>query len=428
MNQPAENLAADPKGQLSTPGHKPALDIARVRADFPILQREVNGKPLVYLDTAASAQRPRQVIDAVAGFYAEHNANIHRGVHQLSQEATDLYEGARDTLARFINAPSRDELVFTRGTTESINLVAQAYLRPRIEPGDQIIVSRMEHHSNIVPWQLLCEQTGAELKVIPFNERGELDMDAYADLLNPRVKLVGIVAVSNALGTINPVADMARMAREYDIPLLVDGAQATPHGTVDVQAMGCTFFCFSGHKMYGPTGIGGLWAPMDVLKAMAPYQGGGEMIRTVSFEKTEYNDPPGKFEAGTPNIAGAVGLGAAATWLEDLGLDAVAAYEAELLAAGTERLLQVEGLEVVGTARHKAGVISFTIDGIHPHDIGTIIDHYGVAIRTGHHCAMPAIAQFGLPATARASLGVYNTAEEFDVLADALERTREMFA
>ncbi len=418
MSRPAEHVEAGAAG---------GLDIARIRADFPILQREIHGKPLVYLDTAASAQRPRQVIDAVSNFYAEHNANIHRGVHQLSQEATDLYEGARDTLARFINAPSRDELVFTRGTTESINLVAQAYLRPRLEPGDQILVSRMEHHSNIVPWQLLCEQTGAELKVIPINDAGELDLDAYHDLLNPRVRLVGIVAVSNALGPVNPVADMARAASELDIPVLVDGAQATPHAPVDVQALGCTFFCFSGHKMYGPTGIGGLWAPMDILKAMEPYQGGGEMIRTVTFEETVYNDPPGKFEAGTPNIAGAIGLGAAATWLEGLGLDAVAAYEAELLAAGTERLLQVEGLRVVGTARHKAGVISFTLDGIHPHDIGTIIDHYGVAIRTGHHCAMPAIAQFGLPATARASLGVYNVVEEFDVLADALERTREMF-
>ncbi len=419
MSQPAEHVKADAAG---------TLDIARIRADFPILQREIHGKPLVYLDTAASAQRPRQVIDAVADFYAEHNANIHRGVHLLSQEATDLYEGARDTLARFINAPSRDELVFTRGTTESINLVAQAYLRPKLEPGDQILVSRMEHHSNIVPWQLLCEQTGAELKVIPFNEAGELDIDAYRALLNPRVRLVGIVAVSNALGTINPVAEMSQAAGEFDIPVLVDGAQATPHAPVDVQALGCTFFCFSGHKMYGPTGIGGLWAPMDVLKAMDPYQGGGEMIRTVTFEETVYNDPPGKFEAGTPNVAGAVGLGAAATWLQELGLEAVAAYEAELLAAGTKRLLEVEGLRVVGTARHKAGVISFVLDGIHPHDIGTIIDHYGVAIRTGHHCAMPAIAQFGVPATARASLGVYNTVEEFDVLAEALERTREMFA
>lgn len=415
MSRPAEQL-------------RPGLDVARVRADFPILDREIHGKPLVYLDTAASAQRPRQVIDAVSRFYGEHNANIHRGVHTLSQEATDDYEGARDRLARFINAPSRDELVFTRGTTESINLVAQAWLRPRLNPGDQILVSRMEHHANIVPWQILCEQTGAELKVIPFNEAGELDMEAYHDLLNPKVRLVGIVAVSNALGTINPVAEISAAARALDIPVLVDGAQATPHGVVDVQAMGCTFFCFSGHKMYGPTGVGGLWAPMDVLEAMEPYQGGGEMIRKVTFEHTEYNDPPGKFEAGTPNIAGAIGLAAAADYLDGLGLDNVAAHEAELLRVGTEKLLAVDGLTIVGTAANKAGVISFVIEGIHPHDIGTIIDHYGVAIRTGHHCAMPAIAEFHVPATARASFGVYNTIEEIDVLVDALEHTRAMFA
>ena len=415
MSRPAEQVRA-------------GLDVARVRADFPILTREVHGKPLVYLDTAASAQRPRQVIDAVSRFYSEHNANIHRGVHTLSQEATDDYEGARDRLARFINAPSRDELVFTRGTTESINLVAQAYFRSRLEPGDQILVSRMEHHANIVPWQMLCEQTGAELKVIPFNAAGELDMEAYQELLNPKVRLVGVVAVSNALGTINPVAEISAAARALDIPVLVDGAQATPHDVVDVQAMGCTFFCFSGHKMYGPTGVGGLWAPRAVLEAMEPYQGGGEMIRKVTFEHTEYADPPGKFEAGTPNIAGAVGLAAAADYLDGLGLDNVAAHEAELLRVGTEKLLAVEGLRIVGTAAKKAGVISFVIDGIHPHDIGTIIDHYGVAIRTGHHCAMPAIAEFDVPATARASFGVYNTVEEIDVLVDALNQTREMFA
>jgi cysteine desulfurase/selenocysteine lyase len=406
----------------------PGLDVERVRADFPILQREVHGKPLVYLDTAASAHRPLAVIEAVDDFYRNHNANIHRGVHTLSQEATDLYESARERVARFINAPARDELIFTRGTTESINLVAQAYLRQKLGPGDRIVVSRMEHHANIVPWQMLCEQTGAELAVIPFDATGTLDMDAFHDLLDERVKLVGIVMVSNALGTVNPVADICAAARALDIPVLVDGAQAMPHDAVDVQALGCTFFCFSGHKMYGPTGIGGVWAPMDVLEAMAPYQGGGEMIRKVTFESTEYADPPNKFEAGTPNIAGAVGLGAAVDWLEGLGMDNVAAHEAAVLAAGTERLSNVEGLRIVGTAAHKAGVISFTMDGIHPHDIGTIIDHYGVAIRTGHHCAMPAIAQFGLPATARASLGVYNTAEEFDVLVEALEGVKGMFS
>ncbi len=422
MSEDAAQYAVTPVTDPDAP-----LDVAAIRAQFPILERQVHGKPLVYFDTAASAQRPRAVIEAVSGFYETKNANIHRGVHLLSQEATDAYEGARTRIAKFINAPSRDELVFTRGTTESINLVAQAYLRPKLGPGDEIVVSRMEHHSNIVPWQMLCEQTGATLKVIPITDTGELDLDALDDLLTPNVKLLGIVHVSNALGTVNPVAEICALARERGIPVLVDGAQAAPHQRVDVQAIGCDFYCFSAHKMYGPTGIGALWAPMATLEAMEPYQGGGEMIRKVSFEGTEYAPPPGKFEAGTPNIAGAVGFGAAVDWLEGLGLDRVAAYEARLLAAGTEKLLTVPGLRIVGTAKRKAGVISFTLDGIHPHDIGTIIDHYGVAIRTGHHCAMPAIAHFNLPATARASLGVYNTVEEFDVLVDALNGVREMF-
>ncbi len=403
------------------------FDVERVRKDFPILQRSIHGKPLVYLDTAASAQRPLAVIEAVDNFYRNHNANIHRGVHTLSQEATDLYEAARARLARFINAPSEREVVFTRGTTESINLVAQAYLRPALKPGDEILVSRMEHHSNIVPWQMLCKQTGAVLKSIPFDERGVLDMDAFHELLTDRVKLVGIVMVSNALGSVNPVKEMCAAAGAMDIPVLVDGAQAMPHQAVDVQDLGCTFFCFSGHKMYGPTGIGGLWAPFEVLDAMEPYQGGGEMIRKVSFETTEFNDPPGKFEAGTPNIAGAIGLGAAAGYLDSLGMAQITAYEAELLRAGTERLETVPGLRIVGTAPNKAGVLSFVMEGVHPHDIGTIIDHHGVAIRTGHHCAMPAIADLGLPATARASLGLYNTVQEMDVLAEALEKTRAMF-
>lgn len=414
--------------QVASPLETPAFDVDRVREDFPILQREVHGKPLVYLDTAASAQRPQAVIDAVSDFYANHNANIHRGVHTLSQEATDLYEGARARLAGFINAPAEREVVFTRGTTESINLVAQAYLRERLQPGDEILVSRMEHHSNIVPWQLLCEQTGAVLKSIPFHGNGELDMQAFHELLTDRVRLVGIVMVSNALGTINPVQDICTAASARGIPVLVDGAQAMPHEAVDVQALGCTFFCFSGHKMYGPTGIGGLWAPYEVLEAMSPYQGGGEMIRKVSFESTEYNDPPGKFEAGTPNIAGAIGLAAAAAYLERLGMDNIAAHEAALLEAGTRKLNTVPGLRLVGTAPRKAGVLSFVIEGIHPHDIGTIIDHHGVAIRTGHHCAMPAIADLGLPATARASLGLYNTEAELDRLVEALEHTRAMFS
>lgn len=406
----------------------PAYDVQRVRADFPILQREVHGKPLVYFDTAASAQRPLAVIEATDHFYRQLNANIHRGVHCLSQEATEAYEGARDRVAAFVNAPSRDELVFTRGTTESINLVAQAFLRPILKAGDEILISHMEHHSNIVPWQILCGQTGAVLKVAPINTRGELELDAMLGMLTENVKLVGIGHVSNALGTVNPVAEICTAARALGIPVLVDGAQAMPHQAVDVQALGCEFYCFSGHKMYGPTGIGGLWAPLATLEAMPPYQGGGEMIKTVSFEGTEYNEPPGKFEAGTPNIAGAVGLGAAVDYLESLGMDEIARYEAGLMAYATEQLSAIDGLRIIGTAAKKAGVISFTLDDIHPNDIGTIIDHYGVAIRTGHHCAMPVIRHFGLPATARASLGIYNTAAEVDVLVDALHKTKAMFA
>jgi len=403
------------------------FDIDRVRGDFPILQRQVHNRPLVYFDTAASAQRPLAVIEATNRFYRENNANIHRGVHLLSQEATEAYEGARDRIAAFIKAPSRDELVFTRGTTESINLVSQAYLRPRLQQGDQVLISHMEHHSNIVPWQILCKQSGAELKVVPINDRGELEWDAFVGLLNDRVKMLAIVHVSNALGTVNPIADLCRAAHDHGIPVLVDGAQAMPHQPVDVQALGCDFYCFSGHKMYGPTGIGALWAPLETLRDMEPYQGGGEMIRTVSFEETVYNDPPGKFEAGTPNIAGAVGLGAAVDYLSGLGMDNIAAYETDLLAYATDTLSSIDGLRIVGTARHKAGVISFMLDDIHPNDIGTIIDLHGVAIRTGHHCAMPAIRHFGLPATCRASLGIYNTRDEVDVLHDALLAARKMF-
>jgi len=404
-----------------------AWDIDRIRADFPILTREVHGKPLVYFDTAATAHRPRAVIEAVSGFYRDHNANIHRGVHTLSQEATEAYETARSRVARFINAPAAGEVVFTRGTTESINLVANSYLKPRIEAGDEILITHMEHHANIVPWQMLCEHTGARLRVAPINRRGELEMDAFRDMLSDRVKLVGVVHISNALGTVNPVREMCEAAAAYGIPVLVDGAQALPHQPVDVQQLGCAFYCFSGHKMYGPTGIGGLWSNMETLRAMPPYQGGGEMISVVSFEGTTYADPPGRFEAGTPNIAGAIGLGAAVDYLEGLGMERVAAAEARLLAYATEKLSGVEGLEVVGQAGNKAGVISFTMDGIHPNDIGTLIDHYGIAIRTGHHCAMPAVKYFGLPATARASFGIYNTPQEVDLMVDALERIRSMF-
>jgi len=403
------------------------LDVEKVRADFPILQRTVHGKPLVYLDSAASAQRPLAVIDAVGDFYRKHNANIHRGVHTLSQEATDDHEQARIKVAGFINAPTEQECVFTRGTTESINLVAYSFLRPRLQAGDEILISWMEHHSNIVPWQLLCEETGAVLKVVPMNQRGELEMDALEEMLNERVKLLAIVQVSNALGTVNPVAEICAMAKQHGIPVLVDGAQATPHMAVDVQALGCDFYCFSGHKMYGPTGIGVLWGRYEHLTAMRPYQGGGEMIRHVTFEKSEFNDAPGKFEAGTPNIAGAIGLGAAVDYLQGLGMENVAAWEAQVLAYGTEKLAQIPGFRMIGTAAHKAGVMSFVLGDIHANDVGTLVDLHGVAIRTGHHCAMPVVQFFGLPATARASLGIYNTFEEIDILSDALEKTIGMF-
>ena len=404
-----------------------ALDVEKVRADFPILQRTVHGKPLVYLDSAASAQRPLAVIDAIDNFYRRHNANIHRGVHTLSQEATEDHEQARIKVAGFINAPSEQECVFTRGTTESINLVAYSFLRPRLKAGDEILISWMEHHSNIVPWQLLCEETGAVLKVVPMNQRGELEMDVLAEMLTERVKLLAIVQISNALGTINPVAKICALAKQHGIPVLVDGAQATPHQAVDVQALGCDFYCFSGHKMYGPTGIGVLWGRYEHLQAMRPYQGGGEMIRHVTFEKSEFNDAPGKFEAGTPNIAGAIGLGAAVDYLQGLGMENVAAWEAQVLAYGTEKLEQIPGFRMIGTAAHKAGVMSFVLGDIHANDVGTLVDLHGVAIRTGHHCAMPTVQFFGLPATARASLGIYNTFEEIDILADALEKTIGMF-
>ncbi len=406
---------------------KPTFDVNRIRQDFPILARTVHGKPLVYLDTAASAQRPLAVIEATDRFYREHNANVHRGVHTLSQEATDLYEGGRRALARHINAYSEREVVFTRGTTESVNLVAQSFLRPRLQPGDEILVTHMEHHSNIVPWQILCEQTGAVLRVAPIDQRGELQLDKLEAMLSERVKLLGIVHVSNALGTINPVAQVCRMASRHDIPVLVDGAQALPHTTVDVQALGCAFYCLSAHKMYGPTGIGALWAREATLDAMPPWQGGGEMIERVTFECSTWNVLPAKFEAGTPNIAGAVGLGAAVHYLEALGMDAIAAHEHEVLTYATGRLQEIDDLRIIGTARDKAGVISFTLGDIHPHDLGTVIDHYGVALRTGHHCTMPVMQFFGVPATARASFGLYNTLAEVDVLAEALQQVREMF-
>ena len=397
-----------------------------MRRDFPILTRMVHGHPLVYLDTAASAQRPLAVIEATDRFYRMHNANVHRGVHTLSQEATDQYEAARQALAGFINASSAREVVFTRGTTESINLVAQSFVRPRVGPGDEIVVTHMEHHSNIVPWQMVCEQTGARLRVAPMDSRGELMLDELEAMLSGRVKMLGLVHISNALGTINPVKRICEMAHRQGVPVLVDGAQAMPHAAVDVQSLGCDFYCLSGHKMYGPTGIGALWATEQILDSMPPWQGGGEMIRTVTFEKTEYNELPAKFEAGTPNIAGGVGLGAAVAYLKSLGMRSIAAHEQELLEYGTRKLSAIAGLTIIGTAREKASVISFTLEGVHPHDLGTLVDHFGIALRTGHHCAMPVMQFFNLPATARASFGLYNTIAEIDLLAAAIERVRSM--
>jgi len=415
-------MSASPLPQSTRP------EFAALREDFPILHQQVHGKPLAYLDNAASSQRPRQVIDAVTHYEEHDHANIHRGVHTLSQRATDAFEGARKRIAGFINAASERETIFTRGTTEAINLVAQAYARPRLQPGDQVLITWMEHHSNIVPWQMVCEQTGAKLLVAPIDERGQLRMDEFERLLGPRTRLVAAVHVSNALGTINPVAEMITLAHDRGVPVLLDGAQAVPHGSVDVQALGCDFYAFSGHKMYGPTGIGVLYGREALLEDMPPWQGGGDMIRMVRFDRTEYNDLPWKFEAGTPNISGVVGLGAAVDYLGAIGMDAIAAREQELLAYATERLLQVPGLRPIGTAAHKASLLSFVLDGVHPHDIGTIVDHDGIAVRTGHHCAMPVMEFFGIPATARASFALYNTEEEIDRLAESLLRAREVFA
>jgi len=403
-----------------------ALDVAAIRRDFPVLERTVRGLPLSYLDNAASSQRPRAVIDAISHYYENSHANVHRGVHTLSQEATDLFEGAREKVRRFINAKSTQEIIFVRGTTEAINLVAQSYGRPTLGPGDEILVSRLEHHANIVPWQMLCQQTGATLKVAPMTRAGEVDFDEFSALLSPRTKLVALAHVSNALGTVIPVHRFIAAARARGVPVLLDGAQAVPHMKVDVQALDCDFYAFSGHKMCGPTGIGVLYGRKSLLTAMPPWQGGGDMILAVSFEKTVYSGLPYKFEAGTPDIAGAIGLGAAIDYLEVLGMERIAAAELALLAYANEQLATVPGLRFVGTAPGKAAVVSFTIDGVHPHDLGTILDHEGVAIRTGHHCAMPVMEFFGLPATARASFAFYNTRAEIDRLVAALHTAREM--
>ena len=404
-----------------------AFDVDAVRRDFPILARESNGKPLAYLDNAATTQKPQAVLDAVQAYYAQHNANVHRGVHQLSMEATEAYEGARRKLQRFLNAPDAKQLVFTRGTTEAINLVAQSYARPRLAPGDEILITHMEHHSNIVPWQLICEQTGAVLRVAPIDERGELVLDEFEKLLTERTKLVAAVHVSNALGTVNPVQRIVELAHQAGAAVLLDGAQATAHVAVDVAALDCDFYALSGHKMLGPTGIGALYAKAEHLADMPPYQGGGEMIRSVSFESTTYAEPPAKFEAGTPNMAGAVGLGAAIDYLQQVGLERINAYESELLHYGAQALSTIDGLRFIGTAHDKAGVLSFVLENVHPHDIGTILDTEGIAIRSGHHCAQPVMDRFGVAATARASLALYNTRDEIDRLVAALQKVKQVF-
>jgi cysteine desulfurase/selenocysteine lyase len=403
------------------------LDIDKIRADFPILTQSVHGKPLVYLDNAATAQKPAVVIETLDRYYREYNANIHRGVHTLSERATTAYETARRTVQRFINAGSEKEVIFVRGTTEAINLVACSYGRGRLQQGDEIIISEMEHHSNIVPWQMVCEQTGAQLKVIPINNDGELIMEEYEKLLSANTRIVAIPHISNALGTINPVREIIDQAHAVGAVVLLDGAQAVPHMAVDVQALGCDFYAFSGHKLFAPTGTGVLYGRQELLEDMPPYQGGGDMIKTVTFKKTTYNDLPYKFEAGTQHIAGVIGLGAAIEYVEGIGPGVIDAYEQDLLAYATDAVKTIKGLRIIGSARHKASLISFVLDDIHPHDLGTILNHDGIAIRTGHHCAMPVMQHFGIPATARASMVFYNTRTEIDALVQGIEKARKVF-
>ena len=417
----------------ATTNHAPAgaparaLDVQRVRQEFPILRETVHGKPLVYLDNAASAQKPRAVIEAEAAVYASYYSNIHRGVHSLSMRATDAYEAAREKVRRFIGAGHCREIVFTRGTTESINLVASSYGRGHVGKDDEVLITGLEHHSNIVPWQMLCEEKGARLRVAPLDDRGDVILEEMERLIGPRTRLLAFAHVSNALGTVNPVKRMVEMAHARGVPVLIDGAQAAPHLRVDVRGLDCDFYALSSHKLYGPSGVGVLYGKAAHLQAMPPYQGGGDMILSVTFEKTTYNELPYKFEAGTPNIAGVIGLGAALDWVEGLGHEAIAAHELDLLEYGTRRLLEVPGVRLIGTAREKTGVLSFVLEGVHPHDIGTVLDYEGIAVRTGHHCAQPVMDRYGVPATARASLAVYNTREEIDVLVRALHKVREVF-
>ena len=408
-------------------GASAGFDVEKVRHDFPILQQKVHGRTLVYLDNAATSQKPQVVIDAILRYYALNNANIHRGVHFLSERATEEYEGARRTVQGFLNAVEANEIIFVRGATEAINLVAQTYGRAHVHGGDEVLITAMEHHSNIVPWQILCEEKGATLRIAPITDSGELRLEGLGNLLGPRTKIVAMTHVSNALGTINPVQKVIEMAHQWNIPVLIDGAQAVPHLQVDVQALDCDFYVFSGHKVYGPTGIGAMYGKSALLDLMPPYQGGGDMISSVTFEKTTYNKLPYKFEAGTPHVAGAIGLGEAIEYANDLGMDNVAAYEHELLAYATESVSAISGVRLIGTAREKAGVLSFLLDGVHPHDIGTVLDQEGVAIRTGHHCAQPVMQRFGIAATARASFALYNTREEVDALVEGILKVREVF-
>ncbi|WP_426733110.1 SufS family cysteine desulfurase [Myxococcus faecalis] len=403
------------------------FDVQQVRADFPLLRQEVRGRPLVYLDSAATAQKPQAVIDAIVRFYQHDNANVHRGVHILSERATEAYEGARETVRGFLNARDAHEIIFVRGTTEAINLVAQTYGRKHIGAGDEVLITQMEHHANIVPWRMLCEQTGATLKVIPVDDRGELVLDAVDALLTDKTRILAVTHVSNALGTVNPVKELTRQAHAKGIPVLVDGAQSVTHFPVDVQDLGCDFYAFSGHKTFGPTGIGVLYGRLERLEPMPPYQGGGDMILSVTMEKVTYNRVPHRFEAGTPNLEGAVGLAAAIRYLQGVGLSAIAEHDREMMAYATAALESVPGLRLIGTAREKVGVLSFTLEDIHPHDVGTILDREGICIRTGHHCAQPVMQHFKLPATARASLALYNTREDVDALVRGLHKVREVF-
>ncbi|MFY9573316.1 MAG: cysteine desulfurase [Blastocatellia bacterium] len=403
------------------------FDVESIREDFPILKQLVYDKPLVYLDNAATSQKPKVVIDAMTNYYQSDNSNIHRGVHVLSERATQKYEEVRIKVQRFINAAEPKEIIFVRGTTEAINLVANSYGRSNLKAGDEVLITAMEHHSNIVPWQILCEDKGAQLRVAPINDDGELILEDFERLLSERTRLVSVVHVSNALGTINPIRAIIEIAHRHNVPVMIDGAQAAPHTQIDVQELDCDFYAFSGHKVYGPTGIGVLYGKASLLEAMPPFQGGGDMIASVTFEKTTYNTLPYKFEAGTPNIAGTIGLGAAIDYVNQVGLERIARYEHELLEYGTQALSQIPGMRLIGTAKEKAGVLGFVLEGVHPHDVGTILDREGIAIRTGHHCAMPVMERFGVAATARASLGFYNTREEIDALVAGIGKVKEVF-